>query len=219
MAALPAYILKGEWQDWYAVNAMSLAGHCRARGRYELALELHDIGTEWYERNVVLKREPGDTAADRKNYREVLAGYKAARPEFALLIATRPRLIESLGKHQGGVDRNALKREIGHQGATTFGTICNQLERGGWIRQQKEGKKYNLLPALSTVSSDEKFVASEIPTPAELRRKADATPPIATVHLSASTSGRKGCLTSLVAVALLLLIASRIALGFAYQSK
>ena len=102
MAMLPNYCRQGEWREWYAVNAMSLSSHCRARGRYELASELHGIGTEWYEKEVVLKPHPGDTAEDRKVYRQVLADYKAERPEFGLLVATRKRLLKALSKHPSG---------------------------------------------------------------------------------------------------------------------
>ncbi len=116
MAALPSYIREADWRDWYAVNAMELSSHCRARGRYEIALELHDIGTEWYEREVVLKPQPGDTAEDRKKYREVLADYKADRAEFRFLISTRARLLETISKHQDGIDLNKLKGGIQHQG-------------------------------------------------------------------------------------------------------
>jgi hypothetical protein len=208
MTVLPTYCRQGEWREWYADNAMSLSSHCRARGRYELASDLHDIGTEWYEKEVVLKRQPGDTADDRKTYRQVLADYKAERPEFGLLVATRKRLLDALSKYPSGIDRNALKKEIGHQGSTTFGTICNQLERGGWLRQQKDGKKYKLLPAAATVVSDEAFASAEIPTPAELRKRADTTPPIASVTLSATPKGQKGCVAVLGVAAFLIAIAS-----------
>lgn len=214
MAALPIYIREGDWRDWYAVNAMSLSSHCRARGRYEIALELHDIGTEWYEREVVLKRQPGDTAEDRKTYRQVLADYKADRAEFPLLIATRIRLIETISKHQDGIDRNKLKCDIQHQGATTFGTICNQLERGGWIKQHKDGKQYVLSPASSRLASDQAFIAAEIPTPDELRRRAEITPPIATIDIVPESSGRKGCIVSVLAVSLLLFVASKVIRSF-----
>ena len=207
MATLPSYIREADWRDWYAVNAMELCGHCRARGRYEIALELHDIGTEWYEREVVLKPQPGDTAEDRKKYREILADYKADRAEFPLLISTRARLIEIISKHQDGIDRNKLKSEIEHQGATTLGTICNQLERGDWIRQQKDGKKFVLFPAVSRLASDQEFIATDIPTPAELRKRADTTPPIATIDISPEAGKRKGCIASILAVSLLLFFA------------
>jgi hypothetical protein len=219
MAVLPIYIREGDWRDWYAVNAMSLSSHCRARGRYEIALELHDIGTEWYERAVVLKREPGDTAENRKTYRQVLADYKADRAEFALLMATRTRLVDAVGKRQDGVDRNKLKSEIHHQGSTTFGTICNQLERGGWIRQNKDGKNNLLFPASSRLASDQEFIETEIPTPAELGRRAEITPPIATIDIFPGTSKGRGCIVSVLAVSLLLFFASRVIVSFAAQLR
>ncbi len=187
---------------------MELSSHCRARGRYEIALELHDIGTERYEREVILKPQPGDTAEDRKKYREILADYKADRAEFPFLISTRARLLETISKHQDGIDRNKLKGEIQHQGSTTFGTICNQLERGDWMRQHhKDGKNFVLFPAMSQLSSDQEFISAEIPTPAELRRRAEITLPIATIDISPEAGERKGCIGSILAVSLLLLFA------------
>ena len=45
--------------------------------------------------------------------------------------------------------------------------ICNQLARGGWIRQEKAGKKYTIYPESTAPVSDELFVSQEIPTPEE----------------------------------------------------
>ena len=77
--------------DWHSVNAMGLSKFCLAHGRYEVASELHELGTEWYER--FAKPEGGATASDRAVYRDVLKSYKDFFPEFALLIETKDRLL------------------------------------------------------------------------------------------------------------------------------
>jgi hypothetical protein len=200
MAVLPSYVSQGEWHDWYETNAMSLSNQCRARGRYEIAFELHVIATAWYEQNVVRMKQPGDTPEFRKRCRQLLAEYRAYNAEFPLLIATGNRLVEHLTHTQTAIERNKLKAIIGHQGVTAFGTICNQLDRGGWIQQRKEGKKTLVYPGSSPVSSDDKFIASEIPTPAELRRKADTAAPLDTLNVFSNASSRKGCFGSVFAL-------------------
>lgn len=128
---------EGRWRDWYEANAMELSAFCLARGRYEVAHELHAIGTDSYEREVVNKAYPGDTAAEREHYRQVLREYKERLAEFPLLVSTRSRFLESLSANAGGIDRDKFKTKVNHEGSTAFGVICNQLARGGWLRQEK----------------------------------------------------------------------------------
>lgn len=156
-------LIKGGRGDWYEANALDIAKHCLARGRYELAREFHGVGMAWYERHVV--KDPGASAADRKRARMVLADYKAQMAEFPLLVQSRERLLIALRPHQGGIERNRLKGEVNHQGTTAFGVICNQLDRGGWLRQEKPGNAFLLFPATTPPASDAMFLEAECPSP------------------------------------------------------
>jgi hypothetical protein len=187
--------LDGRWRDWYEVNAMELSRFCLARGRYELAGELHAISTDWYEREVANKPQPGDTVADRQRTRGVLREYKDRLAEFPLLVATRSRFLDSLKANVGGIERDKFKNQISHQGSTTFGVICNQLARGSWIRQEKTGKKLTLYPVATPPPGDDVFARTELPTPGELDAKAASALPIATLDArSQSTKGSGGAL-------------------------
>ena len=162
---MPTYFRHGLRGDWYAVNAMELSKFCLARGRYEIAQELHLIGTDWYDRMVVQRPNPGDTREDRKANRELLASYREYASEFPKLIEARERLLAAVSDHPAGIDRNEFKNSVKHSGVTTFGVICNQLTRGGWLRQEKTGSKYLLYPESTPPKSDEAFVNEEMPTP------------------------------------------------------
>jgi hypothetical protein len=194
---MPTYFRRGEWSDWYAVNAMELSKFCLARGRYEIANELHLIGTENYERTVVLKQDPNDTPKDREHYREVLAAYKDHLSEFPKLFDTKARLLAALSDHPKGIERGKLSSKVKHAGATTFGVICNQLARGGWLRQEKSGDKFILYPESNPPSSDAVFVETEIPTPDKLESQAVSASPIATLNVKIPQAGRFGCLPRL----------------------
>jgi hypothetical protein len=185
---------EGRWRDWYEVNAIELSTFCLARGRYEVARELHAIGTDWYEREVVNKSNPGDTAAEREHYCQVLGEYKERLADFPLLVATRTRFLESLNANAGGIDRDKFKSTVVHEGSTAFGVICNQLARGGWLRQEKTGKKYTLYPAGTPPPSDDVFVRKEMPTPEELDAQAASARPIATLNADLPLEKRSGCL-------------------------
>jgi len=189
---MPKHFPQCDRIDWYSVNAIELSKFCLARGRYEVANELHELGTEWYER--FAKPEPGATREDHQCYRDVLASYKDYFSEFPLLIETRDRLLTALRNHPQGIDRDKLKREVTHKGVTTFGVICNQLERGGWLRQTKAGKKYTLHSERISPASDEVFVKKEIPTREKLEFQAAAARPIATVEIGVKPASRSGCL-------------------------
>jgi len=153
---------------------MQLSKYCLARGRYEIAEEFHRVGTQWYEEHVIRTCEP----EFRKQFREVLAAYKAFMPEFAVLITTRQKILEYLNAHSEGIDRNGLKKTVGHSGVTSFGVICNQLNRGGWLRQEK-GAKNRLFPPSSPPASDKAFIKNEIPTPDDPKRRAETARPVA----------------------------------------
>jgi hypothetical protein len=74
-------------------------------------------------------------------------------------------LLENLNGRGEGIDREKLKALVKHEGSTAFGVICNQLAKGGWLRQEKNGKKYTLYPESTAPASDELFVSQEIPAP------------------------------------------------------
>lgn len=152
----------GSPDDLIDSNALQIAKHCAARGRYELAEGFHRRGTKWYEVNVVGKIHPDDTKEDRAHYREVLRSYYGSLPEFPLLAKTRDALIEYLRQHPGGVDRDEARKRVQHNGATNFGVICNQLDRGGWIRQEKNGKRSILRPSLKPPINDQEFLEAEV---------------------------------------------------------
>ena len=153
---------EGPWRDWYEANAMELSSYCLARGRYELAHELHAIGSRSYERQVINKAPLGDTNDDGKPLTQFLEEYRQRLAEFPLLVVTRSRILERLNGFAGGIDRDKLKTVVKHEGSIAFGVICNQLARGGWLRQEKTGKKYTIYPESSAPASDELFVSEEI---------------------------------------------------------
>jgi hypothetical protein len=165
---MSALCREAPWRDWHEANATRLSSYCEARGRYELAHELHSIGTDRYEREIVNKANPLHfTTDDLKRFRQFLEEYKTRLDEFPLLLATRSRLLEILNGHTEGIDRDKLKTILKHDGSTAFGVICNQLARGGWLRQEKNGKKYRIYPATSAPPSDELFVSAELCPPEE----------------------------------------------------
>jgi hypothetical protein len=176
-------IPKGHYRDWYEANAMQLSKHCLARGRYEIAEEFHRLGTQWYEANVVNKRDPSDSAEDRKRYREVLAKYKAYFGEFALLAETRDHLLKHIADRTSGVDRGEVKKYVKLRGVTSLGVICNQLDRGEWLRQERRGKQNLLHSASKPPLSDQVFLNTEIPTPEALEHRARTAKPIATLSV------------------------------------
>jgi DNA-binding IclR family transcriptional regulator len=98
-------------------------------------------------------------------YARFLEEYEQRLAEFPLLVATRSRLLELLNGRPEGIDREKLKTLVKHEGSTAFGVICNQLARGGWLRQEKNGKKYTLYPESTAPVSDEVFASQEIPPP------------------------------------------------------
>jgi hypothetical protein len=182
---------------------MELSSFCLARGRYEIAQELHAIGTEWYQREVVNRRDPHDSTHDRRQHRELLAEYKARLAELPLLVVTRSRLINSLRSHPQGIDRNKLKDEVSCEGSTAFGVICNQLARGGWIRQERDGKKFMLYPEKEPPASDDLFIEAELPTPEPLDRMAHDERPIATLTVRTQPAKQAGCLPSMLGLTML----------------
>ncbi len=202
---MPTYFRGGEQSDWYAVNAMELSKFCLARGRYEIAYELHLIGTENYERTVVLKPDPGDSPDDRDRYREVLASYNDHLSEFPKLFETKIRLLAALSDHPQGIERGKLNSEVKHAGATTFGVICNQLAKGGWLRQEKTGNRYMLYPEGTPPMSDEDFAKRELPTPDKLESQAVSARPIATLNVKVPPVERSGCLSRLFGLVMVVL--------------
>ncbi len=169
---MTAHFRDGRWQGLDAATAMELSGYFQARGRYELAQGLHAIGTEWYEREVLSKMLPGDTNGEGKPFTQILEEYKQRLAEFPLLLVTRSRLLESLNGLAEEIYRDKLKTLVKHEGSTAFGVVCNQLVRGGWIRQEKTGKKYTIYPEGTAPVSDELFASTEMNRRAEANRLA-----------------------------------------------
>ena len=167
---MSAGIQDPRWQGWHIANAMWMSSYCQARGRYELALELRAIGTEWYEREVVNKAHLGDTNDYGKPFRQFLEEYRQRWPNFHYSWLTRSRLLETLNGLAGGIDRDKLKAMVKHEGSTTFGVICNQLARGGWLRQEKIGKKYTVYPESTAPVNDDVFVSTGNAAPDETNR-------------------------------------------------
>src|SRR5262245_52673552 len=117
---MSAHFQGERWREVLEFIAQSLSNYCLARGRYELAHELHAIGTEEYERRVVNTALPGETNADGKSPREFLEEFKQRLAEFPLLVATRSRILESLNGRTEGIDRDKMKTVVKHEGSTAF---------------------------------------------------------------------------------------------------
>jgi hypothetical protein len=73
---------EGRWRDWYEANAMELSTFCLARGRYEVARELHAIGTECYEREVVNKAYRAIPSPSKNTTAKSLENTRNAWPSF-----------------------------------------------------------------------------------------------------------------------------------------
>jgi hypothetical protein len=164
---MSSHFQDARWREVLEFSALGLSSYCLARGRYELAHELHAIGTESYERAILNKELPDKANDDGKRPSQFLEEYKQRLAEFPLLVATRSRLLESVIGRAEGIDRDKLKTAVKHEGSTAFGVICNQLARGGWIRQEKTGKKYTIYPESTVPISDELFISKEMPIPDE----------------------------------------------------
>jgi hypothetical protein len=165
---MSAQFQEQRFRRWYELNATEQSSYCNARGRYELAHELHAIHTEWYEREVVNKGHLGETADDGKPFKQTLEEYRQRLAEFPLLVVTRSRILECLNGLSAGIDREKLKTVAKHEGSTAFGVICNQLARGGWIRQEKTGKQFMIYPANNPPANDDVFISTELPPPKDL---------------------------------------------------
>ncbi len=206
---MPRHFPECDRIDWHSVNAIELSRFCRARGRYELARELLELGKEWYEK--FARPERKSDASDRQRYRDVLASFKEDLTEFPLLIDTRDRLISVLGDHPQGIDRDKLKKEVIHKGVSSFGVICIQLAQGGWLRQEKSGKKYTLYLERTPPANDEVFVKNEIPTPEMIKSKAATALPLNALNIQAPPGSGSGCLLRFVG---LFMVALTLGCGF-----
>ena len=143
---MSAHFQDARWRDYLEFNAMSFSNYCLARGRYELAHELHAIGTELYERAIVNNEFPGETNDDGKPFTEFLEEYKQRLAEFPLLVATRSRILENLNARAEEIDRDKLKTIVKHEGFTAFGVICNQLARGDGFARRKPARSTRFTP-------------------------------------------------------------------------
>lgn len=147
-----------------AGNGNAFGEKASSHGRYEVAAALHAMGTKYYADHVV-QGMPGDPPERLERFQQHLQSLREKTAEFPLLIETRARLMQALAAHPDGIDRDDLKKEVGHPGKTTWGVICNQLARGGFIHQEAQGKKYILRPTSAAPVSNEVFLQTVIPAP------------------------------------------------------
>lgn len=147
-----------------AVNGNAFSDKARAQGRYEIASAFHQIGTEWYASNVV-HGMPGDSEERLESFREHLRELQEAAPELRRLIEVRGKILEALSRHINGIERDLLKKELNYEGKTSWGVLCNQLARGGWLEQSEQGRKKMLKPVLEAPITNQQFLDSTIPAP------------------------------------------------------
>lgn len=127
--------------EWHEILLGDIyAKKARADGRYEVAEAFHEIGTQNYLTDVVGNRANAPMTLEQQEQFEAYHTYLVEyMPEYQHLIQTRKKIIVYLSEHSEGIQRDKLKSILGgHDGSTKWGVICNQLDRGGFIRQ--EGK-------------------------------------------------------------------------------
>jgi hypothetical protein len=114
-------------------------------------------------------KAPEDSAEERREARRSLADLKSDLKSFSkecpLLIAVRGRIIAQIAGKEEGCDRKALENTIQYTGSTKLGVICNQLERGGWIRTERVGRKMSVYPIRTPPNLNKEFLLQEIPRP------------------------------------------------------
>jgi hypothetical protein len=147
-------LIISRYKDAEEVNAIDYASKCERRGRYELALEFHKIGTNWYERNVVNKPSPYDTEEYKKIFRQNLKEYENKLIIYPHLSIIRNDIINKLRNYPNGIERKDLFTLVEYKGLINFGAFCNQLEKGGWVKQIKKGKN------IIVMSSDKKLISN-----------------------------------------------------------
>jgi len=148
--------------DAEEVNAIDYAVKCERRGRYELALQFQKIGANWYEHNVVRKPSPYETAEEKKRFREYLREYKGKIKIYPHLSLIRDDIIIKLRNYPNGIERKDLMTLVEYKGLINFGAFCNQLEKGGWIKQIKRGKKIIVISSENKMIDDADFLRLEI---------------------------------------------------------
>ena len=151
------------WCEVDVVNGTSFSKQARAKGRYEVAEAFYRVGVAHYGDTMVGNRDPSlrFTEEDLERFETYYRDWLAYTPEFALLVKTRERLIHELAAHPDGIARDKLKTAVGHSGVTQWGVICNQLAKGGFIRQEDK----ILFPADTSPITNQEFLAQEIPAP------------------------------------------------------
>jgi hypothetical protein len=157
------------WRILHDPNGLSYSTYCRARGRYEIALEFLKLHVESFERSVQRMKAPEDSAEDRRYARRSLvdmkADLKAFSKECPLLIDVRGRILGVVtGKHDG-CDRKALESTVPHGGSTKFGVICIQLEKGSWVRIERPGKRMIIYEVHTPPMTNQQFLLLEISRP------------------------------------------------------
>ena len=143
-------------------NAIDYALKCERRGRYELALEFQKIGAKWYERNIVKKSTPYETKEDKNRYRVYLREFRGKLKIYPHLVNVRDNLRKIVENYPGGIDRKLLLNLVEYKGYINFGAFCNQLEKGGWIKQIKKGKNIIVMPPDKKVIIDSDFLRLEL---------------------------------------------------------
>jgi hypothetical protein len=157
------------WRRTDDPNGKGYFTYCRARARYEIALQFLKLNVESFERAVKRMKLPADSREEIQDARQTLQDekddLKAFSSEFPLLIEARERIVTLLACKPEGIERNALRKTLGYRGRTSIGVICNQLDKGGWLEQTKIGSKFLLrFVELAPVTNGE-FLKPEISPP------------------------------------------------------
>jgi hypothetical protein len=90
---------------------------------------------------------------------------KAFSKECPRLIETRAKILAAVMEKPEGGDGTIVARAVAHKGETTFAVICNQLERGGWLRLEKVGKKTLIHPVAVPPELNQVFLSRQVSPP------------------------------------------------------
>jgi uncharacterized protein YifE (UPF0438 family) len=67
-----------------------------------------------------------------------------------------------LRNYPNGIERKDLFTLVEYKGLINFGAFCNQLEKGGWIKQIKKGNNIIVISSNLKIMSDEEFLKLEL---------------------------------------------------------
>lgn len=74
----------------------------------------------------------------------------------------RNDIINKIKSYPNGIVHNDLITLIEYKGFINFGAFCNQLEKGGWIKQIRKGRRIIVMPSDKKIINDENFLKLEI---------------------------------------------------------